>query len=381
MRSGAVARIPRFLHPGAWWLWAGGMAVAASQTTDPLLLLLILAATGLVVSARKPDAPWSRSFAFFLKLAVFVVAIRLVFQVILGQPIGTTVLITLPQATLPDWLAAVRLGGEITLESIVFAACQGLRLAVLLACFGAANSLASPARLLKSIPSALYEIGVAVVVAMTFAPQLVTDLERVRLARRLRGRPVRGIAGLVGAAGPVLDGALDRAVNLAAAMDCRGYGRSAHIPRKAKHATDALVLGGLLGLCIGIFGVLQSGASPIAVLVPLTLGGAAAVVGLWLAGRRAVRTRYRPDPWRIPETAVAICGVAAAGLMFVGGTRNPVALEVAVTPLMWPELPLIPLLGIVIGMSPAVIAPPIPVPQPPSPAPAARPEPAAVPAR
>ena len=65
----------------------------------------------------------------------------------------------------------------------------------MLACIGAANSLASPARLLASVPAALYEVGVAVVVAMTFAPQLVGDVARVRTARRLRGRPDRGVRG------------------------------------------------------------------------------------------------------------------------------------------------------------------------------------------
>ena len=86
--------LPRQLHPGAWWLWALGLAVAASRTSNPLLLGLILAVTGLVVAARKPDAPWSRSFTVFLKLGVLVVLIRLVFQVVLGNPVGIYVLWT-----------------------------------------------------------------------------------------------------------------------------------------------------------------------------------------------------------------------------------------------------------------------------------------------
>lgn len=75
-----------------------------------------------------------------------------------------------------------------TLEALLFALYDGLRLATLLICVGAANALASPARLLRILPGALYEAGVAVVVAMTFAPNLVQDVERLRAARRLRGR-------------------------------------------------------------------------------------------------------------------------------------------------------------------------------------------------
>ena len=38
-RRAAVER--RFLHPGAWWLWAACGAVAALRTTNPLLLGLL----------------------------------------------------------------------------------------------------------------------------------------------------------------------------------------------------------------------------------------------------------------------------------------------------------------------------------------------------
>lgn len=357
----AAAWLPRMLHPGAWWVWALGLATAASRTTNPLLLGLILAVVGVVVAARKPDAPWARSFVVFLKLGLFVVAVRLVFQVVLGTPMGEHVLFSLPVVPLPSWLASLRLGGDITAESIIFAACDGLRLAVLLACVGAANSLASPSRLLKAMPAAMYEVGVAVVVAMTFAPQLVTDLGRVRQARRLRGRPDRGLRGAAGSAMPVFEGALDRAVTLAAAMDARGYGRTGYLPVAVRRLTAGLVIGGLIGVCIGLFGLLNSTAAPLLGAPALIVGLAAAVVGLWLGGRRSIRTRYRPDPWKLPETLVSLCGIAAAIGMFVAGSLNPASIAISVTPLLWPALPLAALIGILIAVAPAVIAPALPV--------------------
>ena len=36
--------LPRLLHPVAWWVWGVGMAVAASRTTNPLLLVLVVVA-------------------------------------------------------------------------------------------------------------------------------------------------------------------------------------------------------------------------------------------------------------------------------------------------------------------------------------------------
>ena len=37
----SLARLPRDLHPVAWWVWALGLATAASFTTNPLVLLTI----------------------------------------------------------------------------------------------------------------------------------------------------------------------------------------------------------------------------------------------------------------------------------------------------------------------------------------------------
>ncbi|MCC6183209.1 MAG: energy-coupling factor transporter transmembrane protein EcfT, partial [Microthrixaceae bacterium] len=41
------------MHPGAWWIWALGLATAASRTTNPLVLGLLIAVVALVVSARR----------------------------------------------------------------------------------------------------------------------------------------------------------------------------------------------------------------------------------------------------------------------------------------------------------------------------------------
>jgi energy-coupling factor transport system permease protein len=180
--------------PGAWWVWALGLATVATTTRNPLLLLLVLAVAGYVVVSRRTDAPWARSFVVFLRLGLVVLAIRFLAQVLLGVGAGDTVLFTLPQVPLPDWAAGVALGGAVTLESTVAAFVEGLRLATVLACIGAANALANPKRLLASLPAALYEVGVALVIALSFAPSLVASVQRIRAARRLRGGRTAGCA-------------------------------------------------------------------------------------------------------------------------------------------------------------------------------------------
>lgn len=351
----------RWLHPGAWWLWALAMATAASQTSNPLVLLGLVAVAATVVTARRPAAPWARSFRVFLLLGMIVIAIRVLTQMVFGAPTGGTVLYSLPEIGLPDFLAGVRLGGAVTTSTLLIGFYEGLRLATLLACLGAASSLASPSRMLKSVPAALYEVGVAIVVTLTLVPQLLTDLTRVRRAQRLRGRPTTGLHGWWSSAFPVINGSLERSVALAAAMDSRGYGRTANVPRSIRMMSQSFLLIGLMGVLVGIYGLLSGGA--ISSLGPWFAGAgiAVAVLGLWLAGRRGLRTHYRPDPWAAPEWIVAASGVAVAAIFIVVGGQPGTALVTSVSPPEWPQLTPPIVLALIVGLLPAVVAPPVPL--------------------
>ncbi|MEU3513873.1 CbiQ family ECF transporter T component [Streptomyces sp. NPDC006654] len=342
------------VHPGAWWVWSLSLGVAASRTSNPLLLALLVAVTAYVVAGCRVPSPWSRSYGAFARLALAVLLVRLAFTVVLGSPVpGAHTLVTLPEVPLPHWAQGIRLGGRVSAEALVFSLYDGLRVATLLICVGAANALAQPARLLKSLPGALYEMGVAVVVALTFAPHLVADAQRLRAARRLRGRPDAGVRGLLQVGLPVLEGALERSVALAAAMDARGYGRTADVPAPVRRTTAALTLGGLLGVCTGTYGLLGeagAGYGP-----PVLLAGVgAALAGLRLGGRRSLRTRYRPDPWDARAWLVSGAGVAVAGLLALAAARDPDALHPGVVPLVAPTLPLWPAAAVLLGLLPAL---------------------------
>jgi energy-coupling factor transport system permease protein len=350
---------PRGLHPGAWWLWAIGLAAAASRTQNPVPLLLILAVTGFVVAARRSSAPWARSYGAFLRLSLVVIAVRILFQVLLSSgAAGPTVLLTLPSLPMPAG-SGLKLGGAVSLEAVLRALYEGLQLATVLCCVGAANALGSARRLLRSLPAALYEIGVACVIALTFAPQLVTDAARVRAAHRLRGQNGSGLRSLRRLAMPVLEGALDRSVDLAAAMDARGYGRLTDAGRVSARLTAALVFGGLLGVCVGSYGLLDATAGGWLGTPMLVVGVLVAGTGLRLGGRRTGRTRYRPDPWALPEWLVAGSGMVAAAAVFVDVHRSPADFFLAsVTDP--PTVPLLACAGILVGLLPAVVAPPQP---------------------
>jgi energy-coupling factor transport system permease protein len=269
-----------------------------------------------------------------------------------------TVLFHLPEATLPHWAAGVRLGGDVTLEGVLAAVYAGLQLATMLACVGAANALANPRRLLRSVPGALYEVGVAVVVALSFTPQLIEGVGRVRAARRLRGRPHTGMRGLRGVAMPVLEGALERSVDLAASMDARGFGRGAVVlDNGARNRSGALTLAGLLGVSAGLYGLMDAG-SPTALGLPMLAAGAlVAAGGLALGGRRSVRSRYRPDRWGLQEWVVAGSGAVAAAGMLIAAALDPSALAPSTSPLTMPTFPVVPALAVLVALLPAWVAP------------------------
>ena len=179
------------MHPLAWWLWALGLAVATTRTTNPLVLGLVLASATLVVLACRQDAPWGRAFGGYLVLGAVIVAARVAFYVVIGIKTPGTVLLDVPGFALPGWAVGIELFGPITVTGLLVAVYGGLRLATLVVCFGAANALANPRRALRSLPASLHQVGTAVVIAVSVTPQLVTSAAGVRRAQRLRGQSPR----------------------------------------------------------------------------------------------------------------------------------------------------------------------------------------------
>lgn len=351
-----TARLPRDLHPVAWWLWALGLAGAASATTNPLFLLLLIGVAATVVAARRSDHPWARSFRLYVWLGVAIVVLRVAFRIVFGGVETGHVLLDLPTVPLPDWVAGVRLLGPVTRESLLAGLYDGLRLAAIVICVGAANALANPKRLLKSVPPALYEIGTALVVAVTIFPQLADSARRVRAAQALRGGASGRMARLRRFLVPVLEDALERSLALAAGMDARGYGRSGTASRRERWRTGALLLAALCGICVGVYAVLDSTAPRVLALPMLLAGVGVAVVGMVHAGRRVERTRYRPDQWRLEELLVAGSGLAAGVLAWrLAGAEPVVAHPGLEAP---PYLTVLALGAGLLGVLPAVVAPP-----------------------
>lgn len=353
-------RLPRALHPLAWWIWALGIAVAVNRTTNPLLLLMALGVLAFVVGNRRTEAPWARAFKYYLYLGLSVIVLRIIFRTVFGSGITPTdhILFTLPHIPTPDWYSGISIGGPVSLEATLSAATDGLRLATMLCCIGAANALANPKRVLRLLPGALYELGMAIVVSVSVAPQLIESVQRVSRARKLRAGHSRGLRALRSIAIPVLEDAMDRSLRLAAAMDSRGYGRAGTATRASRRLTGAFMITGMVGLCAGVYGLLD-GTAPRFLGTPAILAGAAlCCAGLTLGGRRVTRTHYRPDTWRLAEWVVVGCGISSAVLLYVSTSYNAAQINPSFYPLHFPPLPLWGTVAILLGAVAAVAAPP-----------------------
>ena len=102
---------------------------------------------------------------------------------------------------------------------------------------------------------------------------------------------------------------LERSLSLAASMEPAATGAVVDCP-KQRRTTGALLVGGLLGLVVGIYALLDYTVPRFLVWPMLVLGVVLSTGGFVAAGRRVRRTRYRPDPWRLAELVTATTGCA-----------------------------------------------------------------------
>jgi len=239
------------LHPLTWWIWSLLIVGAVISTNSSWLAGISIVGATILVWRFAADAPWSRSFWFSLKIGAFILVIRTVVGVLIGVPIPGTNIFELPILPLPSWLAGIRIGGAVTQERLLSSIHEGLIIVAVIALFGAAVSLTSPHKLLRVTPIVIYEFGVATVIATSALPNLVQSVARIRRARLLRGDEKPSWRSI---ALPLLEDSLSRSLELAAAMDARGYGvsrkRSRYRPISWRGIDSVVVFAAALILCI-----------------------------------------------------------------------------------------------------------------------------------
>lgn len=215
-----------------------------------------IVAIAILVKFLKSDGPWSDSFNWALKLAFAVIIFRVFIGVIIGVPVPGHTLFTIPNIPLPNWMAGITLGGPVTWERVSSTVIESLNIASIIAIFGAATSLTNPRAVLRSMPPIFYEVGMVLVIATTLTPQLVGNLKRIRIAQKIRGISNSKFLSWRQIAMPLLEDSLARALDLAAAMDSRGYGysrkRSKYRPQKFTFKDALLISTGFIFLAVSL---------------------------------------------------------------------------------------------------------------------------------
>jgi energy-coupling factor transport system permease protein len=109
---------------------------------------------------------------------------------------------------------------DVTSEAILFGLVAGLRVLVLIAAFGLFNAVVDPDELMRAVRRFSYRSALTASLATRLVPVLVRDATRMSEAARCRARP----APRAMVARAALASSLDRAVDVAAALELRGYG-------------------------------------------------------------------------------------------------------------------------------------------------------------
>lgn len=207
-----------------WWLWSVALAITSIRSQNNLYIFALIILFIVVVRQRKNVENLLNPFKLTLQLALIATVVRLIFAVLIGTPLPGKILFSLPQLQLPEWLAGVRVGGDVTSERLISVFTESMKFAIVLIAFGAASALSSPIQIIKSISSRVYLFGVVLLIAVSILPQIVQSFNRVLAARRMRGLAKVSIGNFRTVLAPVLEESLERALDLSAAMESRGFG-------------------------------------------------------------------------------------------------------------------------------------------------------------
>jgi energy-coupling factor transport system permease protein len=259
--------------------FCGAFALAAALHEHPLVLWAAIVAVLIAGAAAGVGGEVWRALKLSLPLALLVALVNpFVYQE------GDTLLVR---------------GGEVlgrrfdvTLEALVAGGLAGLRVVAIVAALGLLSAAVDPDELLRLFRRVSYRSALTAALATRLVPVLARDASRMGDAARCRREPAPRLALLRAA----VAGALERAVEVAAALEVRGYalaGRPAQGRRRWSRHDVRVSLGAL---------------AVVAIAVAAEIAGAGSV-------EPYPRLELGVGPW---EAALALVLVGAAALPFAG---------------------------------------------------------------
>jgi energy-coupling factor transport system permease protein len=204
-------RRPSPLHAtraGIAALWCTTLVLVALSFEHPLLLAALLLSVVAAAAAAKVGRVVGRALVWALPLAF---AIALINAFVTRE--GLTVIFRGPVTP-----GIGRL--DVTAEAVAYGAVLGLRAAGIIACAALLAATVDPDELLRAVRRRSLRVGVTAALATHLIGVLARDGRRLAEAQRtLTGSPAR-----LGVVRAVAAGALDRATDVAATLEVRGFG-------------------------------------------------------------------------------------------------------------------------------------------------------------
>jgi energy-coupling factor transport system permease protein len=145
---------------------------------------------------------------------------------------------------------------DVTLESLAAGGVLGLRIAVVMIAFGVYSACVDPDRVLAAVRPVAGRSALTATLISRMVPLASADHARLREAAALRG-PAAAPVGRGALARRLVAGSLDRAVDVAATLELRGYGLGAPAPaerRRSRHdARFVAAAVAMVGVAIGVW--------------------------------------------------------------------------------------------------------------------------------
>ncbi|HEX5763442.1 MAG TPA: energy-coupling factor transporter transmembrane component T [Solirubrobacterales bacterium] len=197
--------------PGAAVAYLGAPVAISVRYSSPLVLLAVGAGVYLGGSLAGAGGALRVALRMGLTLGLLIVAVN---ALVVDR--GETVL-----ARLGEWPLLGRV--DVTAEAIAAGAVIGLRAAVAMLAFAVYSACVDPDRVLRALRPYAGRSALTATLASRLVPVATADAGRLRDATRLRG-PAAAPLGRAAMARRLLAGSLDRAVDVAATLELRGYG-------------------------------------------------------------------------------------------------------------------------------------------------------------
>jgi energy-coupling factor transport system permease protein len=270
----------------AWVFWGLTMAILTLVIRNPFYLLILLLIARIVNSVCGTSPPNVK--INFWRLAAIILLGSVLFNLLMVN-IGQTVLFSLPRHW---WL----IGGSKTVEAAIYGAINGLTLITLLAIFFAFNAIVPIYELIRLTPRSMANLGLIILIAVTFVPEILDHLQRIREAQAVRGHRLRSVRDWQPVVIPLLIGSFERSLDLAETMVSRGYGSISNSRNPVKMQMVMLI-----GLICTFSGWLLTFRSGFVGWIVLLVGVTITVVLLVWSGREVAHTRYRPSRWTLQD--------------------------------------------------------------------------------